>query len=30
MLSVASGTAPNDPADRHPAGPPPRITQLRV
>ena len=30
MLSVASGTAPNDPVERHPPGPPPRITQLRV
>ena len=29
-LPVASGTAPNDPADRHPPGPSPRITQLRV
>jgi len=30
MPAVAAGTAPNDPIERHPPGPPPRIIQLRV
>ncbi len=30
MLPVAAGAAPNDPVERHPPGPPPRIAQLRV